>query len=145
MQEKLSILTITYGLWLILCSSTFASPIVSNPGDYKITVETIMPNLEENLRYATVHDQKCLNTQDVTTLFPILQHKSFKDCVLVDDKTAAEQGEFFLLTCQNTNSASGTARLFVNPERIYAILKIKMGGKNMTFSQRIRGFRIGEC
>ena len=131
-------------LCAMLCASAFASPIVLNSGTYEITAETLMPNLEENLRYAISHHRQCLGTQDVTTLFPILRHETFTGCVLVDDQTLGEQAKFSL-NCQNTEAATGTARLTVNPDSIYGVLKIKMGGKNMTFSQRIKGTRLGVC
>lgn len=65
-----------------------------------------MPNLEENLRYATTRERRCLHAHE---------------------------------------PASGAASLEGAPERVTGILEVKMGGKNMTFAQRVEAVRRGEC
>ena len=95
-----------------------------------------MPNLEENLRYATTREQRCVNLTDVDSFFPILRHPSLEGCHL-DDR--------YRLVCTNPQIATGTARLDTVGERIAGILEIKMGGKNMTFSQRIEAVRQRDC
>ena len=95
-----------------------------------------MPNLEENLRYATTREQRCLNLDDLESWFPILRHPALEGCHL-DDRHR--------LVCANPQVASGAARLETAGERIAGILEIKMGGKNMTFSQRIEALRERDC
>ena len=95
-----------------------------------------MPNLEENLRYATTREQRCVNLDDFDSWFPILRHPSLEGCHLDDG---------YRLVCANPEVASGTARFDVVGERIAGILEIKMGGKNMTFSQRIEAARRRDC
>jgi hypothetical protein len=43
---------------------------------YDVTVETGMPHLEENLRYAITRTEQCLARQDLDSVFPVLQHSS---------------------------------------------------------------------
>jgi hypothetical protein len=40
---------------------------------------------------------------------------------------------------------TGTAQLHADADRVKGVLQIKMGGKNMTFSQRIEAKRQGDC
>ena len=115
-----------------------------NPGTYELTVETLLPNLEENLRYATTQQRHCLGTQEATTLFPILRHPAFTGCVLSGDQTVEDRLEYSL-ECSNPEAATGVAHLSVSPTGISGVLDIKMGGKNMTLSQRITGPRLGAC
>lgn len=136
--------SMAHSLCAMFCASAFASPIELNPGAYEVTVETLLPNLEENLRYTNTHYWQCFGTQDVTTLFPILHLETFTGCVLVNDQVLGDQLEF-TLNCQNTEAATGAARMKVDPGGIYGVLNIKMGGKNMTFTQRIKGTRLGTC
>jgi hypothetical protein len=117
---------------------------VLNPGTYELTVETLLPHLEENLRYATTHQQYCLGTQEATTLFPILRHLAFTGCVLSGGQSVEDRLEYSL-ECSNAEAASGTAHLSVSPTGVNGVLEIKMGGKNMTLSQRIIGPRLGAC
>jgi len=102
-----------------------------------------MPNLEENLRYATTREQRCLRLDELASLFPILRHPSLEGCRL-DDELKHGSSVRYRLVCASPQVASGTARLDVG-ERIAGILEIKMGGKNMTFSQSIEAVRQRDC
>ena len=95
-----------------------------------------MPNLEENLRYANTREQRCLQPDDLDSLFPILRHPALEGCHL--------NGRYRLV-CANPQVASGTARLDAAGGRITGILNVKMGGKNMTFSQRVEAVRQRDC
>jgi hypothetical protein len=106
------------------------------PGTYDITARTVMPNLEENLRYATTRERRCLHSHDLTSVFPILRHPSLEGCKLGID---------YALTCASPQVATGNARFDTAPGRITGSLEIKMGGKNMTFSERIEAVRHGDC
>ena len=101
-----------------------------------------MPHLEESLRYATTTTRQCLNQQEASSLFPILEHVSFTDCTLT--AKTSETAEFDLV-CVNPEAATGTARFEVGDSTFRATLDVKMGGKNMKFSQRISGQRMGSC
>jgi hypothetical protein len=128
----------------LLCAAASASPLVLNPGAYVITAETLLPHLEENLRYATTRNKRCLGTQEATSLFPILDHQAFAGCELVEVRAWRERSEFSLV-CKNPEAATGTAHLVAGPNAIFGLLEIKMGAKNMTLSQRINGPRVGAC
>ena len=103
-----------------------------------------MPHLEENLRYATTREQRCLHLDEFAALFPILRHPSLEGCHL-DGERRRGSSVRYRLVCANPQVASGTARLDAAGERIAGILEVKMGGKNMTFSQRIEAVRQRDC
>jgi len=78
---------------------------------YRLTVETGMPHLEENLRYATVDETRCLTRADLATVFPILKHPALADCVLllsVEGETRALPAPFFVIATQNPSDQLGT-------------------------------------
>jgi len=120
--------------------SAFTAP----PGLYRITTETVLPHLEESLRYATTHTQRCLGTQDASSLFPLLRHEAFTGCALAEGRFQEGQS-VYRLACTNPQAASGTATLSADGTTLVGVLDIKMGGKNMTLSQRVRGPRLGAC
>jgi hypothetical protein len=103
-----------------------------------------MPHLEESLRYATTRERRCLTSDEPSSLFPILQHPSLEGCNLV---SARRRGDTirYRLACASPQVATGDARLDAGPGRIAGVLEIKMGGKNMTFAQRVDAVRQGEC
>src|SRR5262249_6493759 len=120
----------------LLCSAACAGGYAGGPGLYEITARTVMPNLQGNLRYAPTREQRCLNLHDLHSLFPSLRHPSLEGCHLNDRHR---------LVCANPQVASGAARLDAAGERIAGTLEVKMGGKNMTFYQRIEAVRRRDC
>ena len=125
-------------------SANAAAPVAIDPGEYDLTTETTLPHLEEALRYATTHTHQCLREPDATSLFPLLRHQAFTGCHLIPDHNAGDHARF-TLQCKNPEAASGSAAFQVAPSYVSAVLELKMGGKNMTLSQRLHGPRVGPC
>lgn len=55
---------------LLVCPHAGASESMP-PRVYEVTTETGMPHLEENLRYATTREKRCLSHQELSSAFPI--------------------------------------------------------------------------
>ena len=125
-------------------SAAAASPVAVPAGNYDLTIETVLPHLEEALRYATQRTRQCLHEPDATGVFPLLKHQAFTGCQLAPEARAGD-GLHFNLQCENREAASGSAVFQVDSGTVAAVLDIKMGGKNMTVSQRIHGRRVGPC
>ena len=121
-----------------------AAPVAISPGEYDLTAQTVLPHLEEALRYATTRTRQCLREPDATSLFPLLQHQAFSGCSLVPSAQPSD-GLRFTLRCANPEAASGSAVFVVGASHVSAVLELKMGGKNMTLSQRLSGPRVGPC
>ncbi len=121
-----------------------AAPVVVSPGEYDLTAQTVLPHLEEALRCATTRTRRCLGEPDATSLFPLLKHQAFSGCILVPSSEASD-GLRFALQCKNPEAASGSAVFEVGTSYVSAVLELKMGGKNMTLSQRLSGPRVGPC
>ena len=117
----------------MLCSIAWASSRAAESGAYDITASTDMPHLEENLRYATVRERRCV--REVASFFPILEHPSLEGCTLAGD----------VLVCASPEVATGTVSLHEAAGRLTGVLEVKMGGKNMTFAQRVEAVRLGDC
>ena len=115
------------------------------PGTYEVVVETVMPHLEENLRYATVREVRCVRSRDFAALFPVLKHDSLAGCRLNDAGPRDDDSIRYRLVCRQPDVAGGSAWLRPGADRFDGVLQVKMGGKNMTFEQRIRATRQGEC
>jgi hypothetical protein len=111
---------------------------------YELVTETGMPHLEENLRYAVRTERVCLDAADLSTAFWMLREVSLQDCRLQkaqqDDDSAA-----YLLRCDGGRGTSGGARWQLEPQRLSGTLDVRLGGKNMTFYQRIQARPLGDC
>lgn len=111
---------------------------------YDVTVETGMPHLEENLRYAVTRTQQCLTREDLDSAFPVLQHSSLAGCKL-RERSHADDTIIQDLVCDSSAGTTGTATWHIGEHVIRGTLEVKLGGKNMTFFQRVTGKVIGEC
>jgi hypothetical protein len=121
-----------------------AAPVAIPPGEYDLSTQTVLPHLEEALRHATTRARQCLRAPDATGVFPLLLHQAFSGCSLVADAQASD-GLHFTLQCTNRQAATGSAVFAIDGSSMSAVLEIKMGGKNMTLSQRLQGRRVGPC
>ncbi len=131
----------------IFCTSSYSeesATISIVPGLYSVKTEIVMPHLGESLRYATTEAQQCFDQEAVFGLFPILSEPTFVGCKFVRKKNDSTRDEFNLV-CSNPTAATGMARFHIGEATFRATLDVKMGGKNMKFSQRISGYLVGAC
>jgi hypothetical protein len=110
---------------------------------YEVTVETGMPHLEENLRYAVTREKRCLTDKDLASAFPILKHPALADCKLQHERREAHV-DSYILVCQASHGTTGNADWRIG-EQLLGQLDVKLGGKNMTFFQRVTAKPLGQC
>ena len=106
---------------------------------YEVITETGMPHLEENLRYAVTRENRCLAGEDLASAFPVLSHASLADCKLRHESRHGDVVSY-LLVCDGGHGTTGSASW-----RVVGTLNVKLGGKNMTFFQRVTAKELGQC
>lgn len=111
---------------------------------YEVITETGMPHLEENLRYAVTRENRCLTGQDLASAFPILKSASLADCKLRHESRHGDAVSY-LLVCDGGHGTTGSASWRVGERLIVGKLNVKLGGKNMTFFQRVTAKPVGQC
>jgi hypothetical protein len=111
---------------------------------YDVTTETLMPHLEENLRYTTTHERRCLAHLPLAAAFPILTHPALQGCGLKNE-THKDGVVSYSLVCTGGHGTTGGAIWHIDESRIRGTLNVKLGGKNMTFSQRVTAVPYGAC
>lgn len=116
----------------------------SGPAWYRVRTETSMPNLEENLRYATRIEERCVDPADLADQFWMTRDSALTDCVLEKTRQDAMTADYRLV-CRGRHGAEGAARWAFDTNRMTGVLDLRLGGKNMTLSQRIVSERIGRC
>ena len=62
----------------VLIRSSAGADRDNAPQLYEIITETAMPHLEENLRYATTREQRCLGQGELRSAFAILQYAALE-------------------------------------------------------------------
>lgn len=113
-------------------------------GLYEVITETGMPHLEENLRYAVTRENRCLTGEDLASAFPILKSASLADCELRHESRDGDAVSY-LLVCDGGHGTTGSASWRVGERLIVGTLNVKLGGKNMTFFQRVTAKPLGRC
>jgi hypothetical protein len=111
---------------------------------YEVVTETSMPHLEENLRYAVTRENRCLAGEDLATAFPVLKSASLADCKLRHQGRRDDEVSF-VLVCEGGHGTTGSANWRVGERSMVGTLSVKLGGKNMTFSQRLTAKPLGQC
>jgi len=113
---------------------------------YEVTTVTAMPHLEENLRYATTHEKRCLSQPDLSSAvaFPVLSHVALRDCRLGAESREGDTLSY-TLTCDGGHGTTGNAVWRISEQQISGTLSVKLGGKNFTFYQRVTARVLGEC
>lgn len=128
---------------LTLCTLALSVPAAADdhpfpPGQYEITWQTVMPHLDE-MRRISDRETRCLRG-DPSELFPVLRQPALRGCTL--GTSAAGR---YRLACTSDRVASGNATLSGDTSTLRGALTVKMGGKNMTFSQHVTATRRGSC
>jgi hypothetical protein len=112
---------------------------------YEVTTETGMPHLEENLRYATRVERTCTDPRQLTRAFWMLRDVSLQDCELIKVSEEPEAVSLYQLKCYGGHGTTGSARWEFAPNMTSGTLVVRLGGKNMTFYQRVTAREIGKC
>jgi hypothetical protein len=111
---------------------------------YEVITETGMPHLEENLRYAVTRENRCLAGEDLASAFPILESASLADCRLRQESRHGDAISY-VLVCDGGHGTTGSASWRVGERLMVGTLNVKLGGKNMTFFQRLSAKPVGQC
>jgi hypothetical protein len=111
---------------------------------YEVTTETGMPHLEENLRYTTTQERQCLAHQGLASAFPILSHPALQGCRL-DEESRDGDTVSYVLVCEGGHGTTGDAVWKLGERQLRGTLNVKLGGKNMTFYQRVTANAVGKC
>jgi hypothetical protein len=129
-----------------LACSIAASSAALAPHFYEVTTVTAMPHLEENLRYATTHEKRCLAPADLSSpvAFPVLSHAALRDCRLGAESREGDTLTYALI-CEGGHGTTGNAVWRMGEKQLSGTLSVKLGGKNFTFYQRVTARFLGEC
>lgn len=130
-------------LFGLIAGAAQAEALVFPAGNYALVAQMIMPHLDEMRRVRTEETQ-CLGGDEPGALFPVLRQPALRGCRLAYE-TRSEETRDYVLECASARVASGRANLRLASGRITGMLEVKMGGKNMTFSQRVVATPQGDC
>ena len=127
---------ITLSLPFVLAAA--APTDVPQPGRYEVTARTVLPHLDE-MRRLSETERVCVRGGRAEGLFPVMRQPALRGCGLTG------RAANLTLDCGVRLGASGRATIKTDGVVLRGALHVKMGGKNMTFSQFIEARRLGAC
>jgi hypothetical protein len=114
------------------------------PGLYQIEVKIALPHAPDVAPPTRI--VRCLTPADLESgrAFFVLSDNPIKACALIDFQ-AAEATASYRIVCPGPNAASATAVFETTDKGYRGVIKMQMGGKNMTMSEIQTATRAGEC
>jgi len=121
----------------------FAEPALT-PGLYDVEVRISLPNVQDVAAPAVV--TRCVTAADLETgqAFSVLSDNPLKTCPLLDYQATADSATY-RIACPGPNMGHAVGAFDLAATTYRGIIKMNMGGKNMTMSEAQRGMRTGDC
>jgi len=108
-----------------------------------VASQIILPHLDA-MRREVETSQRCVTGPTPRELFSVFDQPALRGCDFAFPRATTQAVEY-VLRCQSARVATGTLTLQRAGEDTVGVAAIKMGGKNMTFTQRVVARRVGAC
>jgi uncharacterized protein DUF3617 len=121
-----------------------ADPLSVAPGLYEIEVRLGLPNVLEVAPPTKLAG--CLTGAEIESgrAFFVRSESPLRACALTD-YTAAGTAVRYRIGCPGPNAASAEAEFETTPVSYRGVIRMQMGGKNMTMSETQVAVRVGDC
>jgi hypothetical protein len=134
---------ITAGALFLLVSGASAESLkLLQPGEYEVQMKLEMPHVEDMGVQKTA--KICVTGSGTHGIVVLSENNPLARCPASNIRQNADELTFDLI-CEGHNQAVAWAKFQLWPDRFSGVFDMKMGGKNMTMSERQTGKRIGVC
>lgn len=131
---------------LLLISALAVDAVASDgtiePGAYLVSMRLELPYLEDMATKKSV--MVCLTDAPAHGLAVLSDNNPLVRCPIVNVRRAGQRLTFDV-KCAGKNQGSASAVFDLAGDRFDGAIAMKMGGKNMTMTERQSGHRIGAC
>jgi hypothetical protein len=113
------------------------------PGEYEVTVRLELRHVEMTaLKVTTI----CVSGDNTGTrgLVALSENNPLARCPAPNVRQDGHTLTFDII-CPGGNQGVGSARYTIARQRFTGVVAMKMGGKNMTMTERQTGHRVGDC
>lgn len=118
-----------------------AMPLL-RPGAYEVQMKLELPHVED--ASAQKSSTVCITGSGTRGIVVLSENNPLARCPASNIKQAEDVLTFDLI-CEGHNQAVATARFRLSQDRFTGAFDMKMGGKNMTMTERQTGHRVGNC
>lgn len=111
-------------------------------GEYEVQMRLELPHVEDmNVQRAA---KVCITETGTHGIVVLSENNPLVRCPAENIKESAGELTFDLI-CEGHNQAVASAKFRLHRERFDGAFNMKMGGKNMTMTERQSGKRVGDC
>lgn len=130
---------------LAIANPSFAADeTLLSPGEYEVNMRLELPNIEDMGASKTAKICVISGDEGSHGLVVLSDNNPLGKCPVSNIRQDADAFRFDIV-CPGGNAALGWAKYVLWPDRFDGTIKMKMGGKNMTMTERQTGHRIGAC
>lgn len=119
-----------------------AGDAVLEPGEYEVEMRLKLPHIEDMGAERTA--KVCIANGGTHGIVVLSENNPLARCPSSNVKQSGDELSFDLI-CEGHNQATAWAKFRLWPNRFAGAITMKMGGKNMTMTERQMGRRIGVC
>lgn len=127
----------------------FVAPTVASagnaglePGEYEVEMHLELPHVKDMAVQRTA--KVCITNSGSHGIVVLSENNPLAHCPVSNVKQSDDELTFDLV-CEGHNQAVAWAKFRIWPDRFAGAFDMKMGGKNMTMTERQAGRRIGPC
>ncbi|HEX2843601.1 DUF3617 domain-containing protein [Hyphomicrobium sp.] len=119
-----------------------AGDTVLEPGEYEVEMRLELPYVEDMGVQKTA--RVCLTGGGSRGIVVLSENNPLVRCPVSNVSQEADELTFDLV-CEGHNQAVARAKFRLRHDRFDGAFDMKMGGKNMTMTERQKGRRVGAC
>ena len=119
-----------------------AGDTVLEPGEYEVEIRLELPHVMDMEVQRTA--KVCISNSAPYGIVALSENNPLARCPASNVKQSVDELTFDLV-CEGHNQAIAWAKFRLWPDRFAGAIDMKMGGKNMTMTERQAGRRIGPC
>jgi len=112
------------------------------PGEYEVQMRLELPHIEDMSAQKTA--KVCITATGTHGIVVLSENNPLIRCPASNIKESGGELTFDLI-CEGHNQAVASAKFELFRERFAGAFDMKMGGKNMTMTERQSGKRLGDC
>lgn len=112
------------------------------PGEYEVQMKLELPHIEDMGVMKT--SRICIRKEGTHGIVVLSENNPLVRCPASNIHQTGNELKFDII-CQGHNQAVAWASFELGPEHFAGAFDMKMGGKNMTMTERQTGKRVGDC
>jgi hypothetical protein len=128
--------------FLLSYPANAADHVALQPGRYEVEMRLELPHVED-MGFSKTADI-CVNETGTHGLIVLSDNNPLVRCPASDVQGDGDTLTFDLV-CEGHNQAVARAKFSLRGDRFDGVFEMKMGGKNMTMTERQTGHRTGPC